>query len=99
MSKATLDKHFKEIFKDIIKKEKKEIFVNLKKFKELNNEVKIAVINESIKKLKKNYYNARSKKVENLINNIEKGNFKKSTLAGCVFIIKKGNLSLKNEKT
>jgi len=99
LSKATLDKHFKEIFKDIIKKEKKEIFVNLKKFKELNNEVKIAVINESIKKLKKNYYNARSKKVENLINNIEKGNFKKSTLAGCVFIIKKGNLSLKNEKT
>jgi len=29
----------------------------------------------------------------------EKSNFKKSTLAGCVFIIKKGNLSLKNEKT
>ena len=99
LSKATLDKYFREIFKDIIKKEKKEIFVNLKKFKELNNEVKIAVINESIKKLKNNYYNARSKKVENLINNIEKSNFKKSTLAGCVFIIKKGNLSLKNEKT
>ena len=99
LSKATLDKYFREIFKDIIKKEKKEIFVNLKKFKELNNEVKIAVINESIKKLKNNYYNARSKKVENLINNIEKSNFKKSTLAGCVCIIKKGNLSLKNEKT
>ena len=99
LSNATLDEYFKQIFKDIIKKDKKEVYVNFYKFKKLNNEVKIAVINESIKKLKNNYYNSRSKKVNNLIRIIEKSNFKKTTLGGCVFIIKKGDLCLKNEKT
>jgi tRNA(Ile)-lysidine synthase len=97
-SKATLDEYFKKIFKDVIKKNKKEISINFKKFKKHNKEIKIALINESIKKLKKNYYNPRSKKVENLIKNIEKSNFKKSTLSGCVFILKKDNLCLKIEK-
>jgi tRNA(Ile)-lysidine synthase len=99
LSKVTLDGYFSKIFKDIIKTNKNEILVNFKKFKELNKEVKIAVINESIKRLKNNYYNPRSKKVDNLIKNIEKSNFKKSTLGGCIFIIKKGDLCLKNEKT
>ena len=44
LSKDTLDKYFKSIFKDIIKKTKKEILVNFRKFKLLNNEEKIAVI-------------------------------------------------------
>tara|TARA_B110000438_G_scaffold48872_1_gene49278 strand:+ start:229 stop:1248 length:1020 start_codon:yes stop_codon:yes gene_type:complete len=99
LSKATLDGYFRKIFKDVIKTNKNEILVNFKKFKELNKEVKIAVVNESIKRLKNNYYNPRSKKVDNLIKNIEKSNFKKSTLGGCIFIIKKGDLCLKNEKT
>jgi tRNA(Ile)-lysidine synthase len=99
LSKATLEKYFKKIFKDITKKNKNEILVNFKKFKELDNEIKIAVINESVKKIKKNYYNLRSKKVFNLIKNIEKTGFKKSTLGGCIFIIKKDNICLKNEKT
>ena len=37
-----------------------------------NKEIKIAIINDSIKRIKRNYYNSRSKKVENLIKNIEK---------------------------
>ena len=98
-SKATLDDYIKKVLKEIIKKNKKEILVNFKKFKELNNDIKIVVINESIKRVKNNYYHLRSKKVDNLIRNIEKKNFKKSTLGGCIFIIKKGNLCLKNEKT
>ena len=97
-SNATLDRYFKKIVKNIVKKNKKDIFINLIKFKELDNEMKIAVINDSIKKLIKNYYNSRAKKVSNLINKIERRNFKKSTLGGCIFIIKKGNLCLKIEK-
>jgi tRNA(Ile)-lysidine synthase len=97
-SNATLDRYFKKIVKNIVKKKKKDILINLKKFKELDNEIKIAVINDSIKKLIKNYYNSRAKKVSNLINKIERRNFKKSTLGGCIFIIKKGNLCLKIEK-
>ena len=30
--------------------------INLRKFKDLNDEMKMALINESIKKLKNNYY-------------------------------------------
>jgi tRNA(Ile)-lysidine synthase len=98
-SKATLDEYFNKIFKDVIKKTSKEISINLIKFKKNNFEVKIALINKSIKILKKNYYNPRSKKVANLIKNIEKSNFKKSTLGGCIFILKKDKLCLKVEKT
>ena len=98
-SKATLDGYFRKIFDDVIKKNKKEILIDFRKYKKLDNEIKIAVINESIKKIKSNYYNLRSKKVENLIKNIEKSNFKRSTLGGCIFYKKKGNLCLKNEKT
>ena len=83
----------------MIKKTKNEILLNLKKFNEFNNEIKIALISESIKRLKNNYYSPRSKKVENLIEKVGEKNFKKSTLGGCVFIIKKGNLCLKIEKT
>ena len=99
LSKATLDGYFKKIFQDIITKTKKEILINFDKFNGLNNEIKIAIINESIKKLKNNYYDLRSKKVENLIKNIKRSNFKKSTLGGCIFAIKKDKLCLKIEKT
>ena len=98
-SKLTLDGYLKNIFKDTIKNTKKEILLNFRKFKNYNKEIKIALINESIKRLKNNYYNPRSKKVENLIVNLEKRNFKKSTLGGCIFILKKDNLCLKVEKT
>ena len=67
--------------------------------KEYNKQSQIALINESIKKLKKNYYNPRSKKVKNLIVTIKRKNFKKATLGGCIFILKKDNLCLKDEKT
>ena len=98
-SRDTLNEYFRKIFNDIIKKNNKEILLNFKKFKELNTEIKIAVINESIKRIKNNYYNPRSKKVSNLIENVEKKNFKKTTLGGCIFVKKKGNLCLKNEKS
>ena len=99
LSKATLDDYLKKIYKEIIKKTKKEILLNFKKFKKYNREIQIALINEYIKRLKKNYYNIRSKKVVNLIENLEKRNFKKSTLGGCIFNLKKENLSIIIEKT
>jgi tRNA(Ile)-lysidine synthase len=98
-SKTTLDGYFRNVFEDLIKSNKKQAVINLIKFKRLNNEVKIAVINESIKKIKNNYYNPRSKKVDYLINNIEKKGFKKATLGGCIFIIKDDDLCIKLEKT
>ena len=97
-SRDSLDNFLKKEFSKIIKKKNNEIFINLKKFKDHNNEIKMAIINASIKKLKKNYYDPRAKKIVNLIRTIEKKGFKKSTLGGCIFFKKGDNLCLKNEK-
>ena len=97
-SRDSLDDFLKKEFSEIIKKKNNEILINLKKFKNHNNEIKMAIINISIKKLKKNYYDPRAKKVTNLIRIIEAKGFKKSTLGGCIFFKKGNNLCLKNEK-
>ena len=96
-SKNTLDSFVNKTFEKLIKKGNKEILINLKSFKELNDDTKIEIINKSIKQLKKNYYDIRSKKVSNLIKNINRKDFKKSTLGGCIFFKKGGNLCLKTE--
>ena len=97
LSKSTLQEYLNMTFNETIKKKNGEIQINIKKYKKLNNEIKIAVINQSIKKLKKNYYDIRSKKVDNLIKIINKNNFKQSALGGCIFFKKGENLCLKPE--
>ena len=98
-SKELLDQYLKKIFKNLIRVSKKQVIIDFKKFKKLNLEVKIKLINKCIKILKKNYYNPRSKKVIFLINAIEKQSFKKATLAGCQFFKKKDVLCLMVEKS
>ena len=98
LSKSTLDEYLSKVFQQLIKKENKDILIDFKKYKELRNETKIALLNEAVKKLKKNYYDLRSYKVENLIKNINKKDFKKATLGGCIFMKKGENLCLKVEK-
>ena len=97
-SKITLDEYLSDVFKEFVKKSNSEILINFSKYKDLNNDIKIAVINHSIKQLKSNYYDLRSKKVENLINKLDKKDFKNSTLGGCVFSKKGEYLCLKSEK-
>jgi tRNA(Ile)-lysidine synthase len=96
-SRTMLDRYLDNTFKDLIQKSKREISINFEKYKNLSKYTKMALINESIKKLKKNYYDPRSKKVDNLIKNLDKKDFKKSTLGGCVFFKKGENLCLKVE--
>jgi len=97
-SRDSLDDFLKKEFSKIIKNKGNEILINLKKFKNHNNEIKMAIINASVKKLKKNYYDLRAKKVTNLIRTLDTKGFKKSTLGGCIFFKKGMNLCLKNEK-
>jgi len=52
-SKSTLEEYTKKIFKDVIKRTGKEILIDTNKFENYNNELKIKIINEAIKKLKK----------------------------------------------
>ncbi len=97
LSKSTLDSYFDKIFKGLIIRKRNKIEINFKKYSELNNDTKIALINEAIKRLKKNYYDLRSKKVANLIINLNKSGFRKSCLGGCIFFKKGENLCLKIE--
>ena len=97
-SKATLDDYFNKISKEKIKKIKGGVVVNLREYNNFNEEIKIKIINRSIKKIKKNYYHQRAKKVVNLIKNIDKKNFQKATLGGCLFFKKKDLLCVKSVK-
>ncbi len=81
----------------INQKKNKVILINFNRYKKLGNETKMTVINESIKHLRKNYYDLRSQKVNNLIKNLNKDDFKKHTLGGCIFFKKGDNLCLKAE--
>ena len=97
-SSSILEKYNRNVIKDIIYKKNKLVLIDFKKFKILDDEIKISVINDSIKLLKKNYYNLRSKKVTNLIKQLKSKSFKKATLGGCLFFPKKDKLCLKEEK-
>ena len=66
-SKNTLDEYLQKISKEAITKSDGVYFVNLIKFKNLNLEIQMTLINNLIKVIKKNYYNPRSKKVIYLI--------------------------------
>ena len=75
------------------------ITFNLNKFNKYNNEIKIMLINDAIKFLKKNYYNPRAIKVQNLIDSFTKPNCEKMTLGGCFFVKKNDFLTLTSEKS
>ena len=98
-SNAFFEEYFNKVSKKVVNISKSKICIDLKKFKTLNSQIKIMIINDSIKKLIKNYYNPRSKKVISLIKNIDSLNFKSATLGGCLFFKKGDQLCLIKEKT
>ncbi len=97
-SKKTLDEYFSKIYKATIIKVKNKIFIDLNDFIKYNPEIKLMIINESIKRMTNNYYHPRSKKVFNLIKNIETLQIDSATLGGCLFSINKGTICIKKEK-
>ena len=98
-SKATLDEYYAKISKEVIIKSRHKIILNLNKFNKYNNDIKIMLINDAIKFLKKNYYNPRAIKVQNLIDSFNKSNCEKMTLGGCFFVKKNDFLTLTSEKS
>tara|TARA_B100000242_G_scaffold174557_1_gene125049 strand:- start:1444 stop:2463 length:1020 start_codon:yes stop_codon:yes gene_type:complete len=98
-SKATLDEYYAKISKEVMIRSRHKITFNLNKFNKYNNEIKIMLINDAIKFLKKNYYNPRAIKVQNLIDSFTKPNCEKMTLGGCFFVKKNDFLTLTSEKS
>ncbi len=97
-SQIVLDKYFKKITKGKIKKTKNKVLINFNSFKNYEEEIQMRVINNSIKFLKGNYYNSRSRKVINLIKSISSKSFFKATLGGCIFYKQKDQILLKKEQ-
>ena len=96
-SRDTLDYYFNEIYKKIIARENEEILINLKKFNNINQEMKIMIIKQTIQDLTNSYYATRSKKIVNLINQIKAKKNAKLTLGGCIILREKKHIILKKE--
>ena len=94
-SRDTLNVYFDKIYKNIIIKKKNKILINLKEFDDLNQEMKMRVLTQSIKVLKKSYYSVRSKKIVNLVEQLETKTYMKLTLAGCSIFKEKNQIIIK----
>ena len=60
--------------------------------------MKMKVLSESIKKFTKSYYSIRSRKIMNLIEQLEIENNTQLTLAGCFIIKEKNRIIIKKQK-
>tara|TARA_B100000123_G_scaffold267581_1_gene241120 strand:+ start:479 stop:1501 length:1023 start_codon:yes stop_codon:yes gene_type:complete len=96
-SRDTLDNYFKTIYKDIVRKEKNKIYINLNSFNALNTEIKIRIIQQSIKEVSKIYYFTRAKKILNLISRIDSGKDKNLYLSSCQIKVDKKYLIIKKK--
>jgi len=96
-SRDTLDSYFNNIYKNTVQKKKNIILINLKKLNNLNQEMKMRVFKKSIKDFTNAYYSLRTKKIFNLIKQIEEQNRVKRTLGGCVILREKNHIILEKE--
>ena len=96
-SKDTLDQYFNQIYKNIVNKKKSEITIDLKIFNRINQEMKMRVFKKAIKDISKAYYETRSKKIFNLIDQIKAKKNAKLTLGGCIISREKNHIILKKE--
>ncbi len=97
-SRDTLEVYFNKIYKETVYNKKTKILINFDKFKSLNSEMKMKVLKQSIKDLSNSYYSPRSKKIENLIAQVEYRKDVNRTLGRCVINREKGYIILKKEK-
>ena len=73
------------------------ITINLKKFLVENNEIRLKIFSNCIKKVSKNYYPPRAKKVLNLLDRIESSQKIKATLGGCLINKEEKKLTISKE--
>ncbi len=96
-SRDTLDFYFNKIYKDIIVKKKNKIYMDLKNFHNINQEMKVMVLKKTIKDFTHSYYATRSKKIINLINQIKEKKNAKFTLGGCIILREKKHIIFQKE--
>ena len=74
------------------------ISINLNFFLLENTEIQLKIFSNCIKKISKNYYPPRAKKVLNLLSRVQSDGKLKATLGGCVIIRGKKNLIISKEE-
>jgi tRNA(Ile)-lysidine synthase len=99
-SRDTLNIYLNQIYREITKKKKKKIVINLKNFYSYNKEVQMRVFEKSIKELTNAYYSPRSKKIIHLIDTlkIKEKNNEKLTLGGASIYRDKNLIILEKDK-
>ena len=97
-TRDTLNSYIERIERKCVTKKKKTININLKIFLLENNEIQLKIFSNCIKKVSKNYYPPRAKKVLNLLNRINSNQKIKATLGGCVINKDKKNLTISKEE-
>ncbi len=96
-SRDTLNLYFKKIYKDIVIKQKNKILIDFENLNNLNQEMKMRVFKRSIKDFTNSYYSPRSKKIVNLIDQINAKKNAKLTLGGCIILREKKHITLEKE--
>ena len=97
-TRDTLNFYLQRTEKNCIIKKNNTVSINLKKFFLENNEIQLKIFSNCIKKVSKNYYPPRAKKVLNLLSRIRSKKSIKATLGGCVIIRDKKNLIISKEE-
>ena len=85
-SSITINTHFKEVFKKVVKQKEKKIFIKKNNLFALNEELQIKILGHIIKSLKKSDYPPRSKKILNALKFLNSARETKHQLGGCLLI-------------
>jgi hypothetical protein len=97
-TRDTLNLYIQRAEKSCLIKKKNTIKINLNFFLLENNEIQLKIISNCIKKISKNYYPPRAKKVLNLLNRIQSNKNLKATLGGCTIDKHTKNLVISKEE-
>ena len=97
-TRDTLNFYLQRTEKNCIIKKNNTVSINLKKFFLENNEIQLKIFSNCIKKVSKNYYPPRAKKVLNLLSRVRSNESLKATLGGCIIIRGKKNLIISKEE-
>ena len=97
-TRDTLNFYLQRIEKNCVIKKNNTISINSKKFFLENNEIQLKIFSNCIKKISKNYYPPRAKKVLNLLSGVRSNEKLKATLGGCVINKHKKTLIISKEE-
>ena len=96
-SRDTINIYVQKIFSKIVDKKKDYITIDLKRFLGEEKEIQFKILSMAFKNQSKTYYPPRSKKILNVVNQIQSSKEMKLTLGGCIVKKSKKQIILERE--